>query len=316
MRSQNLGKSHPPVPQKMPESLGSLVIIGGGEDRTKDKVVLKRFVQLTRQSDPKIVVLTAASAYHDEMWGMYDRAFADLGVKHRQGIALSSREDACQPEVAEAILQADGIFMSGGDQRRLLSIIGGTSVDAAMHTAFKDRGVCVGGTSAGASAMSEHMLAEGAAKDQVTRGGVSLGAGLGFIQRAVIDQHFSERHRLSRLLTVVAQNPYLLGIGIDEDTALVIRRGHGFEVIGEGAVTLIDGRHMACNYLDTKDKELMELINVRLHLLPAGATYLDQSQKDPDLTQLDRQAESLTSRGVLASLGDIVSILTGSEFVS
>jgi cyanophycinase len=123
------------------------------------------------------------------------------------------------------VADADGIFMTGGDQKRLLAIIGGTALDAEMHTALKVRGACIGGTSAGASAMSGHMLAQGKTDLLPEKGAVSLGAGLGFLHRVVIDQHFSERQRLSRLLSVVAQNPYLQGIGIDEDTALVVERG-------------------------------------------------------------------------------------------
>ena len=142
-----------------------------------------------------------------------------------------------------------------------------------MHKALKLRGATIGGTSAGASAMSGHMLAQGRAEIRPEKGSVSLGAGLGFLHRVVIDQHFSERQRLSRLLTVVAQNPYLQGIGIDEDTALVVERGVGIEVVGQGAVTVVDGRTMVTNVADIADRDTPELIDVRLHLLPAGSRY-------------------------------------------
>jgi cyanophycinase len=143
-----------------------------------------------------------------------------------------------------------------------------------MHRAFQTRGACIAGTSAGASAMSEHMLATSSAqKGAPAKDETHLAAGLGFLQRVVIDQHFSERHRLGRLLAIVAQNPYLLGIGIDEDTALCIDSGAGLEVVGQGAVTLIDGRHMISNFLEVSEHQRMELVNVRLHLLPAGASY-------------------------------------------
>jgi cyanophycinase len=126
---------------------------------------------------------------------------------------------------------------------------------------------------AGASAMSGHMLAQGRAELHPEKGSVSLAAGLGFLHRVVVDQHFSERHRLSRLLSIVSQNPYLQGIGIDEDTALVVERGVGIEVLGEGAVTVVDGRTMLTNIADIKERDTPELIDVRLHLLPAGASY-------------------------------------------
>jgi cyanophycinase len=221
------------------------VIIGGHEDRKHDMEILSRFVALSGGAGAKIVVISAASSVADQMWEMYDRAFGELGVGNRVHLALQSRQCANDEEIIKDIRDATGIFMTGGDQKRLLAIIGGTALDAEMHAALKLRGACIGGTSAGASAMSGHMLAQGRAELHPEKGSVSLGAGLGFLHRVVIDQHFSERQRLSRLLSVVAQNPYLQGIGIDEDTALVIERGVGIEVLGEGAVTIVDGRNMS-----------------------------------------------------------------------
>ena len=252
---------------------GNLVIIGGHEDKQRDMAILKRFVELSGGPDAKIVVISAASAVAEQMWETYDKAFADLGVRRHVHLHLASRQDANNEEHIRDVLDADGIFMTGGDQKRLLAIIGGTALDAEMHAALKLRGACIGGTSAGASAMSGHMLATGRAELHPEKGSVSLGAGLGFLHKVVIDQHFSERQRLSRLLSVVAQNPYLQGIGIDEDTALVIERGIGIEVLGEGAVTIVDGRNMETNVAEIANNETPELIDVRLHLLPSGSKY-------------------------------------------
>jgi len=263
------------------ESHGHLVIIGGGEDRKHDMEILSRFVELSGGRDARIVVITAASSITDEMWEIYDKAFGDLGVRQRVHLHLQSRQDANSDDHIKDVKDATGIFMTGGDQKRLLAIIGGTALDAEMHAALKLRGACIGGTSAGASAMSGHMLATGRAELHPEKGSVSLGAGLGFLHRVVVDQHFSERQRLSRLLSVVAQNPYLQGIGIDEDTALVVERGVGIEVLGEGAVTIVDGRTMSTNIADISDRETPELIDVRLHLLPAGSRYrLPQDGED------------------------------------
>lgn len=259
--------------EQLAGSHGHLVIIGGHEDRKNDKEILTRFVELSGGKDAKIVVISAASTVADEMWQTYDGAFADLGVQNRVHLELASRQDANDEEHIKDILDATGIFMTGGDQKRLLAIIGGTALDAEMHAALKLRGACIGGTSAGASAMSGHMLAQGRAELHPEKGSVNLGAGLGFLHKVVIDQHFSERQRLSRLLSVVAQNPYLQGIGIDEDTALVVERGVGIEVLGEGAVTIVDGRHMSTNLPDIANRETPELIDVRLHLLPSGSKY-------------------------------------------
>ncbi|WP_070266847.1 MULTISPECIES: cyanophycinase [unclassified Duganella] len=252
---------------------GHLVIIGGHEDRTQDKTVLKRFVDLAGGSEQKIVVISAASSVADEMWKIYDAAFADLGVTRRVHLEVHTREDANADNVLRELSDADGIFMTGGDQKRLLANIGGTALDRALHQAYQQRGACIGGTSAGASAMSGHMLATGHAGLQPEKGAVNMGAGLGLVQGVVIDQHFSERHRLARLLTVVAQNPYLQGIGIDEDTALVISRGRGIEVVGQGAVTIVDGRSMHSNMADVPGGGCPQLVDVRLHLLPGGSAY-------------------------------------------
>jgi len=252
---------------------GHLVIIGGHEDRQHDMEILSRFVELSGGSHARIVVITAASQVADQMWSLYDGVFDALGVRERFHLELQSRQDANSEEYVRMVSEATGIFMTGGDQKRLLALIGGTALDAEMHVALKVRGATIGGTSAGASAMSGHMLAQGRTDLLPEKGSVSLGAGLGFLHRVVVDQHFSERQRLSRLLSIVAANPYLQGIGIDEDTALVIERGVGIEVLGEGAVTVVDGRSMITNLAEIKDRSTPELIDVRLHLLPAGTRY-------------------------------------------
>lgn len=286
---------------------GHLVIIGGGEDRKRDMEILSRFVDLAGGQDARLVVITAASQIADEMWSIYDEAFGALGVKERTHLEITSREDANSEEFVRKVADADAIFMTGGDQKRLLALIGGTALDAEMHHALKVRGATIGGTSAGASAMSGHMLAQGRVELLPEKGAVSLGAGLGFLHRVVVDQHFSERQRLSRLLSVVAQNPYLQGIGIDEDTALIIERGVGIEVLGEGAVTVVDGRSMSTNVAEIKDRATPELIDVRLHLLPAGTRYVlpDEEQTRAPRTkrvpgQLLDFLENVTKRTALS----------------
>jgi cyanophycinase len=291
--------------RQLRESHGHLVIIGGHEDRKHDMEILTRFVELSGGKDAKIVVISAASAVAGEMWQIYDKAFGELGVRERVHLHLRSRQCANDEEHIRDIRDATGIFMTGGDQKRLLAIIGGTALDTAMHSALKLRGACIGGTSAGASAMSGHMLAQGRAELHPEKGSVSLGAGLGFLHKVVVDQHFSERQRLSRLLSVVAQNPYLQGIGIDEDTALVIERGVGIEVLGEGAVTIVDGRNMSTNIAEISENETPELIDVRLHLLPAGSKYqLPQGDSGGEEARLPRPLleflENVTKRNPIS----------------
>ncbi|MFD2367310.1 cyanophycinase [Pseudoduganella sp. GCM10020061] len=262
--------------------LGHLVIIGGHEDREGDKAVLTRFMELAGGTDAKIVVITAASGEPDEMWKVYDDAFSDLGARNREHLHIESREHANNPDVVRKVAAAQGIFMTGGDQRRLLSILGGTAIDSAMHEAYCQRGVCIAGTSAGASAMSGHMLASATGLGQHEKGAVKLGAGFGLVQKVIIDQHFSERGRLPRLLTVIAQNPYLMGVGIDEDTALVIGQGTGLEVVGCGTVTIVDCRQMISDIAEVREEECPEILDVRLHLLPSGTHYALTGEREQD----------------------------------
>lgn len=256
---------------------GRLLIIGGGEDRQDHKDVLERFVALSGGAGSRIAVITAASKVGEKLWDIYDAAFGALGVEQRSAIHIDSRSAANDPETAAALAASDGIFLTGGDQKRLLALVGGTALEAAMHAALA-RGACVAGTSAGASAMPAHMLAHGRNEITPEKGSVGLGAGFGFIQRVIVDQHFSERHRLPRLLTAVAQNPSLIGIGIDEDTALLIEAGCAIEVVGAGTVTVVDGRSMVSNVADVRHHAVPEMLNVRLHILPAGTRHLANAE--------------------------------------
>jgi len=292
--------------RKKAQRRGHLFIIGGAEDREEDKVVLSRFVDLAGGESARIAVLTAASNYHDEVWAIYSGAFRDLGVGQCAPIVIDNRDQANDEALAQAIYDADAVFMTGGDQVKLLSLIGGTRLDHAMHRALRERGSCIAGTSAGASAMSEHMLFDSGPELEPTKNSVRIAAGLGFMRRVVIDQHFSERKRIGRLLAVVAQNPYLLGAGIDENTALVVEPGLGLEVIGEGAVTILDGREMLSSYLDDARHEKLELTNVKLHLMPAGARYyFDGAGSGP-------KAKTSDGRLVPVALYDVVAAVASS----
>jgi cyanophycinase len=188
-------------------------------------------------------------------------------------LPMFDRASASDPSIVSRILASDGLFISGGDQNRLMDILWESEAARAMHIAFHLQGCCIGGTSAGAAVMSRHMLAQGMAVYRPQKDVVSTDIGLGFVSKAIIDQHFSERRRLGRLLSAIAQRPDLIGVGIDEDTALVIERGQAVEVIGQGTVTLVDARRMQSNLDDIESEEGLELIGVQLHLLPAGHRY-------------------------------------------
>ena len=272
--------------------LGRLVVIGGAEDKLRDRVILRRFVELCGGPGARIAVLSAASAEPEAAWDTYRTVFGELGVQDCIPIPVPDREAAEGSEVKDLILGADGIFISGGDQRRLMDLIWETEAFRALHLAFHVRGCCVAGTSAGAAAMSRHMLVQGEATRLPEKEAAELDIGLGFVPHVIVDQHFSERRRLGRLLSAMAQRPQMLGVGVDEDTALVIHRGQGIEVIGQGAVTLVDGRGMSSNHEEIDSRERLELLGVRLHLLPAGHGYSLQPGSRRLPTQL-REALSL-----------------------
>lgn len=253
--------------------VGRLLAIGGAEDRLQDRVILRRFVELSGGPQARIRVLSAASGDPQSAWLAYQRVFTELGVSNSAHLDITDPQHASSEAVLGQILEADGIFISGGDQRRLMDLLWETEAYRALHTAFHLRGCCIGGTSAGAAVLSRHMLAQGDAPRLPEKEAAQLDIGLGFVSRAIIDQHFSERGRLGRLLSVLAQRPDMLGVGIDEDTALVIERGRSVEVVGQGAVTLVDTRQLRSNFDDIESRERLEMLDVRVHLLPAGRRY-------------------------------------------
>jgi cyanophycinase len=260
--------------KRLSETKGHLVIIGGAEDKTGDKHILAKVVELSGGPKAHIVVLTTASSFGPELELIYGQAFKECGAAQVTTLHIHDRLDANDPANAEIVINATGIFMTGGDQSRLASILGGSEVGKAMHRAFKRRGACIAGTSAGASAVSEHMVAGGRAGTHPKKGMLNLVPGLGLLDRVIIDQHFSQRHRLGRLLSIVAQNPFLLGVGIDEDTAIVVEPNTDLEVIGAGAVTIVDARQMTySNVNEVKKGGILAMTNIQFHLLPAGFRF-------------------------------------------
>lgn len=252
---------------------GRIIAIGGAEDRMQDRLILRRFIELSGGPSADIVLLTAASNDPVATFAAYAPVFQALGVDRCSMVDARERGQADDPVLAARLLQADGIFMTGGDQRRLMASIGGSAFARSMREAFTVHGACIAGTSAGAAALSRWMLAEGSTPWLPEKDAARLDDGLGLVPNAIIDQHFSERRRLGRLMSVLAEQPERVGVGIDEDTALVIERGRGVEVVGRGVVTVLDGRRMLSNLAQVKSRERLELLGMRLHLLPAGNRY-------------------------------------------
>ncbi len=264
-----------------PQGKGSLLVIGGHESRANGADILGRFVELSGGPDAAIMVITAASEEPDVLWRDYKTALDRIGARHCQGLHVKHRREAGYGAPVDAVGSAGGIFIAGGDQRRLMDCLHRTPLADALAQALR-RGACVAGTSAGASALAQHMLEQGETDLQPRKGAVRLGEGLCLLPRVVIDQHFSERRRLARLLSAVAENPSLYGIGIDENTALLVRAAEGLEVIGAGGVTVVDGSGMHTDADGAGDGSPLEMIGARLHILPSGAHYrLDDTTPGP-----------------------------------
>lgn len=259
---------------------GNLVIIGGAEDKESDCVILRRFLDLAGGKNAVIAIITTATEYPREVGDQYRSLLYDLGAHHVEVMFITKRADAADPHIAEQIKRCTGIFFTGGDQLRITSIIGGSKVDEAIRRAY-DQGVVVAGTSAGASVMSDTMIVEGDSADTAKKCTLNMAHGMGLLEEVVIDQHFAQRGRINRLLTAVAQNPYVLGVGIDEDTAIIVNPEGTFEVIGSQTVTVVDGRFIRCtNVSESEPNEPLALSNVVLHILPAGY-FFDLEYRKP-----------------------------------
>lgn len=280
--------------------ISRLVIVGGAEDRLQDRIILRKFADYCGGSQARIRVITAASGDPEGVWQSYQNAFMSIGVEDVQRLAIDDRESAHALPLQTEILQADGIFMSGGDQSKLMDTLWDTPAYQSLHKAFYLNRCCIGGTSAGAAVMSRHMIAQGPAVLRPRKEAVDTDIGLGLLSPAVVDQHFSERRRLARLLSTLAMRPDLLGVGIDEDTALVIERGEAMEVIGKGTVTLVDPSQMQSNVNELETLEQIEMLGVQLHVLPAGHRYsLKTLAKTARSVPLRRAIQRLVAMGPL-----------------
>lgn len=251
---------------------GPLLVIGGAEDKTGARQVLARFVKLAGGANARIAVIPTASSLGGEIVDAYREAFGALGVKHITAPRPRTRKDASNPELVAQLEQATGIFMTGGNQSTLSGVVARTAFGDAIRAAH-ERGAVVGGTSAGASVQSEHMIAFGREGTTPKMRMAQMSAGLGLLPDLVIDQHFDQRGRYGRLLTLVAHAPHLLGMGVDEDTAAVIKEGRYLEVVGRGAVTIFDGNAMTSNIDTAAGSSPLMVSGVVLHSLPSGARF-------------------------------------------
>ena len=254
------------------EERGWIVPIGGAEDKESRRRILKRFVQLSGGRDAHIAVIPTASRLADT-GDRYEELFDRLEAGRVTTLDFESRADGERADYLDALRDATGIFITGGNQLRLSTIIGGTSASKLIRERNAD-GVPVGGTSAGASILSEHMIAFGSEGGSPRADSVHLAPGFGLTNRFIIDQHFRQRDRLGRLTAALAYNPFAIGIGLDEDTAAFIGPDNTLEVEGSGAITVVDASRVLFTSMDqVSGDEAVCVIGLQVHILTAGATF-------------------------------------------
>lgn len=251
---------------------GFIIPIGGGEDKIREKKIHRRFVELSGSENSDIVVIPTASRL-ESTGPDYNQIFRELGAGQVEFLPITSREDCDNPAFIEMLDRATGIFITGGNQLRLSTILGGTLIAQKIRKR-NAAGIAVAGTSAGASIMSEHMIAGGDSNSAPRGDTVSLAPGLGLTNAVIIDQHFTERNRLGRLLSASSYNPFLIGMGVDEDTAAFIGPDNVFEVIGSGTVTVVDAGDMTYSSMwQAQPSDSLSLLGLHVDVLGEGCRY-------------------------------------------
>lgn len=275
---------------------GKLISVGGAEDKGTDLEqgfiqrnrlnffelgILKRLVDEVGGIDKRIEVITTASSIPVEVGENYLSAFGKIGCTNVGIIDIRKREDVFVEEYIDRIRKADGVMFSGGDQLRLSSIFGGTEIYNILHDRYmNDERFVIGGTSAGAMAMSNTMIFQGKSELAHLKGEVKITTGLAFMGNVIIDSHFDKRGRFNRLAQAVASNPQCTGIGLGEDTGVIVTQGNHLEVVGSGAVVIVDGKDIRHNNITEVDMgEPIAVENLRVHILVRGNRYLLKERK-------------------------------------
>ncbi len=273
---------------------GHLLVIGGAEDKYNERRILKKFLQLAGDDMAEVLIVPVASDFPEFAADVYTQAFRNLGIVHPRVLRATSRQDIVNADVEKLTDGVTGVFMTGGDQMRLVSMLGGTKLAEKIRKMVRETNVVLAGTSAGAAAMSTSMIVRGEPSSHPHKNAVRLSPGLGFLKNIIIDQHFSERGRISRLITAVSFNPYNLGIGIDENTAIVLDGKGILEVFGQGSTTIVDGSQITFNEIaEVADNEAFSICGVQLHVLRDGLIY----------NYLDRHPIQPTNEFLLPDLG-------------
>jgi cyanophycinase len=270
---------------------GKLISIGGAEDKGTDLEqgfmqrnrlnffelgILKRIVDEVGGTDKRIEVITTASSIPEEVGDNYVGAFGKIGCVNIGIMPIRNRQDAAQQDYIDRIKSCDGVMFSGGDQLRLTSIFGGTEIYQILHDRLNNESeFVIAGTSAGAMAMSNTMIYQGKSDLAHLKGEVKITTGLAFVANVIIDSHFDKRGRFNRLAQAVASNPQCTGIGLGEDTGVVITKGNQLEVVGSGAVVIVDGKDIQhSNITDISEGSPISIEGLKVNILVKGNGYL------------------------------------------
>lgn len=260
----------PQVKRSTGAAKGTLIIVGGAEDKMRDRIILKEIAQ--RTGNGRLMIVTAASGEARLAWEVYEKIFHHLGIKHVSHLHIETAEEARDISCLKLFRGVKTVFFTGGDQLRITTKLGGTPVLDCIQSIYKKGGL-IAGTSAGAAVMGKIMIIGGSSVQTHKVGNWLMAPGLGFLEEMIIDQHFAQRGRISRLLGAVGLNPGLLGLGIDEDTAIVVHKNR-FQVIGQNAVYVVDGRGVSyTNFADSETGHTMSLHDVCLHVLAAPEVF-------------------------------------------
>ena len=272
------------------QPLGKLISIGGSVDKGTEPEnhykshsnihffalsILKRIVAEIDDENPIIEIITTASSIPEEVGQSYIEAFGRVGNNRTQLLHIRNREEAMLDENTERIRKADAVMFTGGNQLRLSSIFGGTDIMKVLHERYQhEAGFVIAGTSAGAMAMSNTMIYQGSSHEALLKGEVKITTGLAFMKDVIIDSHFVQRGRFGRLAQAVASNPACIGIGLGEDTAVVVTAGHHLEAIGSGLIVVVDGHEMRhTNITEIPDGTPVSIERLLVHIMAQGDVY-------------------------------------------
>lgn len=254
---------------------GYIIPIGGAVDKAQDPVILRRFVKLCGGKNARVAVIPTASSERS-VGSTYEELFLEFGALRAVVLPFDSRADCAREEWLAILEESDGVFLTGGNQLRLSTTLGGTPV-AKLLRERNQKGMHVAGSSAGAAFLSEHMIAFGDEGSTPHHGMVTLAPGLGLTNRIIVDQHFRQRDRLGRMLTALAYNPFAIGIGLDENTAAFIGPDESLEVVGGGGLTVVDPSEVEFSSMEhafqAQKNEPVSLIGIRMHILVRGGRY-------------------------------------------